>query len=356
MIEKTSLPAGQSRSYNVSDSKSASVKAPSASQRVSVETQTAEVSKKQTARSISSIISSSGLPSDKLSTSIVSFARFFSLPLKPNVLAVIRQQAFSSTQQTATPQSAGNATLTGTALNQSAATSSAFETSEAMKMREALSLAAAAAESKGVELNQKGLEQYAEAINPDLNNQHEKEDRKEKKQNKNKNEQEDKTEINAAVLEKTVNECTPQLIEILNRIPGKNGQRWIVLPFNFSKDGNDFDVSMRVLLENENRAVRMAVQITESREQLTGRNEKRKWLFVFDNNFIQQKEELSSCRFSKLILFLEDELPSKEQEKYKKEISALLEIPYEQIKIKKSLENFPFEGACEDQLIIDEMV
>jgi len=361
MIEKTSLPASPGRSHNIFDvkkglEKSIPIKTPAQTKLASLQ-QTTEVSNKQTSRSIFSLASSLGLPSDKLSASIVSFARFFSLPLKPNVLAAIRQQAFSLTQQTANPVYAGNTALTGTSSNQAAANTSAYETSALMKMRETLSLAAAAAESKGVELNQKSLEQYAQAVDPDLHNQQDKERRHEKRRDKNQNGQEEKTAITFAALEKIANENTPPLLEILNRMPGKENQRWIVLPFNFSKDGKEFYVSMRVLLENENRAVRMAIEITEDSGQLKEKNEQRTLLFVFENNYLQQNEGLSSNKFSKLTLFFKDELLFNEQEMYKKELSKLLEIPFEQIYLKQSLENFPFEGACEDQFTsIDETV
>ncbi|MCL2265783.1 MAG: hypothetical protein FWC22_07050, partial [Treponema sp.] len=46
-------------------------------------------------RSAVSLAAASGLPPDKLSASIVTFAKFFSLPLKPQVLADIRRQALS---------------------------------------------------------------------------------------------------------------------------------------------------------------------------------------------------------------------------------------------------------------------
>ena len=53
-------------------------------------------------RSVLSLINSLKLPPDKLSASIVSFARFFSLPLKTEQLAEIRRQAFTSAPQTDT--------------------------------------------------------------------------------------------------------------------------------------------------------------------------------------------------------------------------------------------------------------
>ena len=64
---------------------------------------------KQTAASLAS---ASGLPADKLSASIISFARFFSLPLKPNILAAIRRQAFLPES----PKPAAGNTNTGSAV------------------------------------------------------------------------------------------------------------------------------------------------------------------------------------------------------------------------------------------------
>ncbi len=40
-------------------------------------------------------LNTSGLPADKISSSIISFARFFSLPLKPELMAAIRRQVFA---------------------------------------------------------------------------------------------------------------------------------------------------------------------------------------------------------------------------------------------------------------------
>jgi hypothetical protein len=39
-------------------------------------------------------------------------------------------------------------------------------------------------------------------------------------------------------------------LDLLNRLPGKNGQRWIVFPFTFISGGVAFEVSLRILLNN----------------------------------------------------------------------------------------------------------
>ncbi|MCL2193748.1 MAG: hypothetical protein FWB78_10170, partial [Treponema sp.] len=53
--------------------------------------------------SVHTLIAAAGLPADRLSASIVSFARFFSLPIKPELMAAIRQQVFSQPMPTPTP-------------------------------------------------------------------------------------------------------------------------------------------------------------------------------------------------------------------------------------------------------------
>ncbi|MDR1596182.1 MAG: hypothetical protein LBR99_00620, partial [Treponema sp.] len=42
------------------------------------------------------------------------------------------------------------------------------------------------------------------------------------------------------------------LLGILNKFPGKDGRRWIVLPFSFNSGGVDFKVSLRILLADTN--------------------------------------------------------------------------------------------------------
>jgi hypothetical protein len=72
-------------------------------------------------------------------------------------------------------------------------------------------------------------------------------------------------------------EANKPFLGILNKIPGKNGQRWIVLPFVFFPEGVEFRVSIRILLKEnkifENKVERLAVDVF---------SESRRWLFTID--------------------------------------------------------------------------
>jgi hypothetical protein len=287
-------------------------------------------------RSASSLAASAGLPQDKLSASIITFARFFSLPLKPEMLSAIRRQAFSP--QSAPPQVS------------SASSPEAKDTSGSLaaKTREALSLSAAAAESKGVELHPKALEAYAQAVDPEWQKKQNSGGQKKKRRDKdqNENEKEKTPPITASALEKTVLQSAQKysLLDILNKLPGKNGQRWIVLPFDFPQDDGEYRVSMRILLDEQisNRASCMALDIAENAD--TGR----RWMFMLES--ANEKPVKLSC-------YLRPDLPPVTQTRLKRELSSLLEIPPERVFIKNSAESFPCETGKSEQLSsIDEAV
>jgi len=287
-------------------------------------------------KSASSIAAAAGLPSDKLSSAIVSFARFFSLPLKPQILTAIRRQAF-------TPQLPQSVSENTTATKETSGSLTA-------KTREVLSLAAAAVESKSVELSPKGLEAYAEAVDPDWQRRQSDTERQRKRQNKNKEQADEKqpvktVPITASALEKTALDSASNdpLLAILNKLPGKNGQRWIVLPFDFSEDGRDFRVSMRILLEDKtSRAACMVLDIAENGET------DRRWLFMLES---------ANNRAMRLTVCLQPELVTKEQHRLKEQLSALLEIPPERVFIKNSELSFPCETDRADKISsIDEAV
>lgn len=286
-------------------------------------------------RSVSSLVKTLGLPSDKLSASVVSFARFFSLPLKPQMLAEIRRQAFSSPQTDVRQIAEDNSPNTPA------------------KNREALCLAAAAAESKGAELRSDGLVSFAEAVDPDWEKRRNSNDQKHEQRNKEK-EPEDKNTlfktgvVNASGLEKTALESAEKnpLLCVLNRLPGKNEQRWIVLPFDFSHDGRDFRVSIRILLETQqitNRAVLMALDLVESGE------DGKSWLFAL---------EAAGDKAARLSVFVKPDLPPKIHASLKRELSLILGIPAERISVKNRIDGFPCESGLSDDLFrsIDEAV
>ncbi|MDR0322434.1 MAG: hypothetical protein LBI28_13110 [Treponema sp.] len=297
-------------------------------------------------RSAAGLASAAGLPADKLSSSIVSFARFFSLPVKPQVLADIRRQAFSLP----VPQSsnAGHPAQTQSA----AANPSAVLTAE--KIRQTLSLSAAAAESKGVEMNPKGLESYAEAVDPELRRRQDGE-RERRRRNREQNEQAEKVllkakPLTADILKNMAFEYAQNnsLLDILNRLPGKNGQRWIVLPFDFIEDNSEFRVSMRVLVDDEhssNRAVCMALDVAEFKQGNDCALERR-WLFVMES---------ANEKPVRVSAYLQPELPQNDHSRFKNELSVLLALPLERVSIKTSEESFP-EVNTESFPPIDEAV
>jgi len=320
----TGFPAGKAASEPLSK-KTASAKASAVKSPVTIP---------PASRSVSSLVKILGLPSDKLSASIVSFARFFSLPLKPQMLAEIRRQAFLPPQTDVKQPIEENQAV-------------------AVKNREALSLAAAAAESKGVELRPDVLEAFAEAVDPDWEKRQNPNSQKRERRNKEK-EPEDKntlfkTEvISASVLEKMALEAAEEnpLLCALNRLPCKNGQRWIVLPFSFTRDGRDFRVSIRILLETRqaaNRAILMALDLVELGE--TGKN----WLFVL---------EAADSHAERLLVFAKPELSPKVQASLKRGLSLILEIPAERVSVKNRLDSFPCESGLFDDFFrsVDEAV
>ena len=253
--------------------------------------------------SMAALIAASGLPADNLSAAIISFARFFSLPLKPELMAAIRRQAI-----TQVPSEAPAPTET----------TGAAET--AARTRQAFSLAAAAAESKGVELSRKGLEVYAQAVTPHWR-------RRDSRDNERQHEQEKgpplpKTETLTAGELKNMAlrsmEIDP-LLAILNRLPDKNGRRWIVLPL---KIDSNIRITLRILLEGENSAdnkvSHMVVDIFENGET------QRRWQFAADSagNTIQQ---LAVC--------IRPELPAGQRAQLLGELADLMGIPPKRISI-----------------------
>jgi len=292
-------------------------------------------------RSVFSLISAAGLPADKLSASVVSFARFFSLPLKPEVLKHIRQQAFTVTTKAPFPGPEDGAA----------------EAKTVLKNREALSLAACAAEGKGVELQPKGLESYAKALDPESRQDGEQDGRRgrRKKNNDEKDNDNDSrissqktAAISAASLEKTALETAEKnpLLAILNRLPGKDGKRWIVLPFDFCDDGREFKVSLKILLETgktASRAACMALDIAINSVIASGKAEKRR-LFVLEPA-------------NRLSVYLQPEIKPEKRAALVRGLSALLEIAPDRIFIKSKTETFPFEADSGNGLLgIDEAV
>jgi len=383
MIDKVNQHINNSE---LADRKTVAVKTQNESQKPQVthSVKSSSTLASNTPRSVASLSTALGLPQDKLSSAIISFARFFSLPLKPQLLANLRRFALAPPSQNANQSSATANAVAAKTVSTNASTVEGNNVSlTAEKTRQAVSLSAAAAESKGVELTQKGLESYTEAVDPESRRQGD--DRQRRRRNREQDEHEEKTSLKSEAvkksrygensssqifsadgLKKMSLESAEQnsLLEILNRLPCKNGQRWIVLPFDFIEDDKKFSVSMRVLLDDErslNRAVCMALDIIESvnvesasehdgtQERLSGEaTSERRWLFV---------TESVNDKLLRVSVYLQGELSQKSHSMFKSELSNLFKIPAEHINIINRTEHFPYEASfAENFSSIDEAV
>jgi hypothetical protein len=205
-----------------------------------------------------------GLPRDALTLSLLSLAKFFSLPLDPKLLLHLRQQALSLAPETAPHKSGG-------------------ENGPDRPLRSA-ALAAAAAAGKGVVLSPEALGSYAAALAVDDRDGEAPEDGDGREDSpdppgKDSGDPPDFADPRnrGGLFAERIEERFP-LLGILNRIPGRDGRRWISLPFSFESGGVDCKVSLRIMVADTNsipwKAEQMALDIK------TGR---RRWSFLLEN-------------------------------------------------------------------------
>jgi len=300
--------------------------------------------------SISSLISSAKLPADKLSASIILFARFFSLPMKPEILASIRRQALAPQNASADQTEKAKFAITQSELLKQRITGNADSSALTEKNRLVFSLAAAAAESKGVELETKGLELYANAIDPDTE-RHKDSNSHNNQRNKKQNEKNDDGEdyisgsINGNTLKKIALESSEEdpLLYILNRLPGRDNQRWIVLPFEINENGRDYRVSLRILSETHKYVSIMTLDIVE-----IGDLEKRSTFTL----------EAVNGSINTLNIYMQPELSLKAKHQLESALSALLNIPVERVSVRDGNGFLPPESGREEELFrsVDEAV
>ena len=170
-----------------------------------------------------SAVASLGLPQDVLSITLLTFARLFSLTPGPDLLASLRKEILASG-------------------------SSSPKTAKEKAVLEAKTLAAVAASDKGVSLSRESLEAYAGiSDNGDFTREH-------KRREERHHFFWQKDEIETGDLQELFEDSgqngqAGDLFNLLNRIPGKNGQRWIVWPFDFSAEGTELKVLVRLLIK-----------------------------------------------------------------------------------------------------------
>jgi hypothetical protein len=165
-----------------------------------------------------------GLPKDALSVAILVFARYFSVSLSPALMKTLRREILASGKSSSPTTQAEKAAL------------------------EAETLSALVALDKGVELSPQALEHYARFLSfPDENpgRQNQKEDR-----DPDRNCDRDREESPSAEELRILSEEQGQnngALAFLNQLPGKNGQHWLVFPFNIMVKGIEFQVFLRLL-------------------------------------------------------------------------------------------------------------
>jgi hypothetical protein len=219
-----------------------------------------------------SLLSALKLPADSLSANLISFCRYFSLPLESASLGVLRREIL------------------------------------VQKKREAAALGSAAAAGKGLVLESRALEEYAGAIDPaqwqeeqdaGQNGQYTPGENSERDRAK---KEDTAPKLKAGDIEETVTKTLKNRppLDFINRIPGKNGRRWVVVPFSFSGDGMDIKASFRILLadpsDETSRLERFAADIAVFREKELSR----RWFLLLEGTSGRVSAELPGAGFTPL--------------------------------------------------------
>jgi hypothetical protein len=291
------------------------------------------------------LASSLGLPKDRLSASILSFLRFFSLPLDASLAARIRSRAVS----------AGDA------------------------LRQALSLAAAASLDKGTELTDAALEKYARAMDPerqkpeggssdssaspDSSEADESggegggsrsagnPDRGNPDSPGNRNASggdgalKNKTAALNSISIEALQKKTPDdpLLNILNKLPGRNGKRWLVIPFAWEQ----YSVTMRILIDTAGRSERLSLDIARGGTDAPA--DTSRWLFIMD----RAESGDTQLSFGRWSGSTGKEGPARKfGNGMKKELAALLGLGIDQIYAQNSGKFPPFAPDSRDEALL----
>jgi hypothetical protein len=201
-----------------------------------------------------------GLPQDTLTSALLVFTRFFSLSPGGDFLQTLRREVL-------------------------AAGASLAKDSRRQARIGAEALAAAAAADKGVKLSGEALENYAESLSEPRNTNsegffsgqgEEKDDRRESPEGC------PGPEALRELFEKFAGSGEDgEIVGLLNRIPGKNGQRWVVWPFKVSAGGIDLRVLIRLLIGRASSSALPDCRPGKLIADIAG--PRRRWRFVLDN-------------------------------------------------------------------------
>jgi hypothetical protein len=226
-----------------------------------------------------------------------------------------------------------------------------------------LALASLAAANKGVELSGEGLREYASALNAAPIDPDRQEGQRQNKRNSGDSKKQkgqnpeiaaissaDMTELKTLILRAA--EQNP-LLELLNRLPAKNGQRWLVFPFALTDQGEDYRLCLKILLNQAENQRPLDQMVGELAGQMALEIEKvgsagenglnRRWLFVIN------AENNKNLR---LRVFLEPFVSKKNQKSLISELSKSLEIAPEHINIQNFVDFFPFEQNTQSNVLL----
>ena len=180
-----------------------------------------------------------GFPQDTLSVALLVFARYFSLPIKPALIGQLRREFLNTGKTSATGESTD--LRSGSAIDSKASpTKLSPQTAGEKAALDSESMAAVIAADKGLSLNSDALLRYAAFLLPPLFG-----DKKENADDSNDKEDAPESDEVRAIAEEE--EQKDDFLALLNSIPGKNGQYWMVFPFSVKVRGIDLNVFLRFL-------------------------------------------------------------------------------------------------------------
>ena len=242
-------------------------------------------------------------------------------------------------------------------------------------IREAFALAAAAAESKGVSLHPAGLKRYAQAMSPEAaaqeaaaaqetaskdaadsydtdHKQHRERGQRDQRDHTHDGQDQEKSlkvgSISAFSVMKTALETAENdpLLAILNKLPGKNKLRWIVLPFSFYEGNRKFNVSLKILLESEKQAAGfMSLDISEHSSAEQSSSEQCSVEHYSGMRSSLYTMDFSSGGAARLFVYLQPGLARGKRASFTGELSRLMGIPPERISVMNRTESVPFAAA-----------
>jgi hypothetical protein len=143
------------------------------------------------------------------------------------------------------------------------------------------------------------------------------------------------------------------LISLMNRLPGKKGQRWMVFPFSFEDQAHDFAVTLRILLMPELAAGNSGFRAERMALEIAGEDRRRnqyhsRWLFVVDNP-PEGKLRLSGSFWPGISP--SEKTTTKNLRAMERELAGLLGLAPEQVQMRDDEEFPPFAPDSRDETL-----